>query len=150
MLGQHLSLVSCATNISDQELKVTNIISIAAYITYFLSILQINDFFTVSLILTIVMLIASALAFPLIEVVGRRKLLVPGTFTLTGSLLIMGITGCFSTKAATWIFLVSIFLWAFVYECTLGAVGFAFGAEIPSLPMRGTNVSLMGFTQMAW
>ncbi|KAH6888506.1 hypothetical protein B0T10DRAFT_562079 [Thelonectria olida] len=60
-----------------------------------------------------------------------------------------GSDGCFNTKAATWIFLVSVFVWGAIYQCTLGAVGFAFGAEVPSLPMRAPTVSFMGFSQMA-
>jgi hypothetical protein len=95
------------------------------------------------------MFASAVAAFPLIETVGRRKLLLPGTFALTAALLGIGICGCFNTKAAQWIFLVSVFVWGAIYQCTLGAVGFAFGAEIPSLTMRASTVSLMGFCQMA-
>lgn len=114
-----------------------------------MSLLEIDDYFTVTVVLTSVMLVSSAAAFPLIEMVGRRKLMIPGTYALTAALLVMGITGCFNTKAAVWVFLVSIFLWAVVYQCTLGAIGFAECAEVPSLPLRSSTVSLMGFSQMA-
>ncbi|EXJ80113.1 hypothetical protein A1O1_08255 [Capronia coronata CBS 617.96] len=122
---------------------------VLGFITYFMSLLEIHDFFTVTVVLSVVMLLSSMAAFPLIEAVGRRQLLIPGTFSLTAALLVMGITGCFSAKAAVWVFLVSVFLWAIVYQATLGAIGFAFGAEIPSLPLRSSSVSLMGFSQMA-
>ncbi|KIW64068.1 hypothetical protein, variant [Phialophora macrospora] len=122
---------------------------VLSFITYFMSLLGIDDFFLVTVILSVVMLLSSMAAFPLIEAVGRRQLLVPGTISLTVALLGMGITGCFTAKAATWVFLVSIFLWAIVYQATLGAIGFAFGAEVPSLPLRSSSVSLMGFSQMA-
>lgn len=114
-----------------------------------MSLVGIKDYFTVTVALTSVMLASSAAAFPLIEAVGRRKLMIPGTYSLTAALLVMGITGCFNTRAAVWVFLVSVFIWAVVYQCTLGAIGFAFGAEVPSLPLRSSTVSLMGFTQMA-
>ena len=129
--------------------RTSNLTRSIGFFTYFLSLLGIDDFFTVTLALSIVMTVACVAAFPLIETVGRRKLLVPGTFILTGSLLVIGICGCFNNKAATWVFLVSVFFWGAVYQCTLGAVGFAFGSEVPSLPMRAATVSLMGFSQMA-
>ncbi|KAK9311170.1 general substrate transporter [Lipomyces starkeyi] len=118
------------------------------FMTYFLSLIGINDFFSVTVALSCVMLVSSAAAFPLIEVFGRRKLLIPGTYSLTAALLVMGVTGCFDSRATVWVFLVSIFLWAVVYQSTLGAIGFAFGAEVPSLPLRSSTVSLMGFVQM--
>lgn len=95
------------------------------------------------------MFVSCILAFPLIEIVGRRKLILPGTFILTSTLLVIGICGCFNTKAANWVFLVSVFAWGAIYQCTLGGVGFALGGEIPSLTMRASTVSLMGFCQMA-
>jgi MFS family permease len=105
--------------------------TLTGFFTYFLSLLGIADYFTVTLALSIVMFISACASFPLIETVGRRKLLLPGTFALTGALLVFGICGCYSTKAATWVFLVAVFVWGAIYQCTLGAVGFAFGAELP-------------------
>ena len=72
-----------------------------------------------------------------------------GIYTITVLLLVEGICGCFTAKAATWTFVVSVFLFGVVYQCTLGNVGFALGAEIHSLPLRSTAVSLMVFCQMA-
>ena len=46
------------------------------YVTYFLSLIGVTDYFTVSVILYIVMLLSSLSAFILIEFVGRRTLLV--------------------------------------------------------------------------
>ena len=51
---------------------------ILGYITYFLGLLKIQENFTVSVVLYVVMLLSTISAFGLIEVVGRRPLLVWG------------------------------------------------------------------------
>lgn len=53
------------------------------YVTYFLSLLGIEGFFKASVALYCVMLASNLSAFALIEVVGRRPLLVGGMFALT-------------------------------------------------------------------
>lgn len=73
-----------------------------------------GDYFTVSLILFIVMLISNLAAFVLSEVLGRRTILVFGMFALTIFLVIMGIMGCIEVEGAIWVILVCIFLW---YDC---------------------------------
>lgn len=83
----------------------------AGYITYFLSLLNVSDFFTVSVVLYVVMLLSNLSAFVFADSVGRRTLLVPGIFALTFILLLMGIMGCVSASGAIWVILVCIFLW---------------------------------------
>lgn len=58
----------------------------------------------------------------------------------------MGIMGCITSSAAVWVILVCMFLWAIVYQLTIGAVGLAIGAELPSVLLRATTVSIVGFT----
>ena len=53
------------------------------YITYFMSLLGIKDYFTVSVVLYVVMLLSNIAAFPLIETAGRRPLLMYGMIVLT-------------------------------------------------------------------
>lgn len=56
---------------------------VLGYITYFLSLLGISEFFTVSVVLYCVMLLSNLSAFPLIETAGRRRLLITGMIFLT-------------------------------------------------------------------
>lgn len=84
---------------------------VLGYITYFLSLLGIQEFFTVSVVLYCVMLLSNMAAFPLTEMVGRRPLLVVGMVLLTFIELIMGIMGAVGNSAALWVTLVCIFLW---------------------------------------
>lgn len=91
---------------------------VLTYITYFLELIGVTNYFLVSLILYIVMLISNISAFFVVEVSGRRKLLVPGMIILTLICLVMGIMGCLTSKAAFWVSIVCIFLW-YVYSSPL-------------------------------
>ena len=122
-----------------------------------------KEYFTVSVVLYVVMLLSNFTAFVAIEKAGRRALLVPGIIALTLILLVMGICGCFTTSPALWIIIVCIFLWyllllpysinkltisrAIAYQLTIGAVGFAIGAEVSSPPLRSKVQGIVGVTQ---
>jgi hypothetical protein len=56
---------------------------VLGYITYFLSLLGITEYFKVSVALFVCMLVSNICAFPLIEVAGRRPLLLYGMIALT-------------------------------------------------------------------
>ncbi|KAL2106793.1 hypothetical protein VUR80DRAFT_6210 [Thermomyces stellatus] len=120
---------------------------VLGYITYFLSLIGIEEYFKASVALYCVMLASNLSAFVLIEMVGRRPLLVIGIFVLTLIELIMGIMGVVDNEAALWVALVCIFLWAVFYQVSVGAVGFAVGSEIASPPLRPATVSAVGLTQ---
>ncbi|KAF2811807.1 MFS general substrate transporter [Mytilinidion resinicola] len=125
---------------------------VLGYVTYFLELIGVTEYFTVSTVLYAVMLLANISAFFFIETTGRRPLIVYGTAVLTLLLLVMGIVGCVSTSAAKWAVVVLIFLWSIVFQLTLGAIGFAIGSEISSLPLRASTQSIIGVTQgfMGW
>lgn len=120
---------------------------VLGYVTYFLSLIGVTKYFTVSVVLYVVMLLSNLSAFFFVEVAGRRTLLIPGVIILTMFLLLMGIMGCIHTDGAMWFSVVCIFIWAIVYQLTIGAVGFAFGSEISHLPLRPTVQSIIGITQ---
>ena len=56
---------------------------VLGYITYFLSLLGIEEYFKVSVALYCCMLASNVSAFPLIETAGRRPLLLMGIVSLT-------------------------------------------------------------------
>ena len=138
------TMIACLPSLAQQLIGAAFVLG---FVTYFISLLKLEHYFTISLVLYIVMLLSNLSAFFLIEVVGRRVLLVPGMFVLTLTLLIMGIMGCIGTTAATWVVLVCIFFWSIAYQVTTGAIGFALGSEIASLPLRASTQSLLAFTQ---
>ncbi|KIW42677.1 uncharacterized protein PV06_06203 [Exophiala oligosperma] len=122
---------------------------VLGYITYFMELINVSHFFTVSVVLYVIMLLSNISAFFVIEYVGRRKLLVYGIIGLTLTELLMGIMGCVSASGAIWVILVSIFLWAIIYQMTVGAVGFALASEVPTPRLRPATMSLVGFSQGA-
>ncbi|CAK7201577.1 hypothetical protein SEUCBS139899_004283 [Sporothrix eucalyptigena] len=120
---------------------------VLGYITYFLSLLHIENYFTVSVVLYVCMFLSNCSAFPLIEVVGRRPLMLIGIFALTLIELIMGIMGVVNNAAALWVTLVCIFLWAVFYQVSVGAVGLAIASEMATPRLRPITISLVGCMQ---
>lgn len=89
--------------------------------TYFLDLLGIKEYFDASIVLYVIMLLSSAAAFPLSEMIGRRTLIVPSQFVLCFFLLLMGIMGCIPNQTkAGWAIVVFIYLWAIVYQLSIG------------------------------
>ncbi|KAF2172696.1 hypothetical protein M409DRAFT_49238 [Zasmidium cellare ATCC 36951] len=119
---------------------------VVGYTTYFLGLLRVHEFFTVSLILQTVMLLSNLVSFFAIEALGRRILLNWGVRLLTACLLIIGVMGCVDSTAALWAAIVMFFVWAVVYQLTLGPVVYAVGTEVVSPPLRPIVQSLFSAT----
>lgn len=119
---------------------------VLGYITYFLDLIGISNYFTVSVVLYVIMLLSSLEAFPFIEIFGRRPLLLFGICGLTVVLLLMSIMGFVHTSGAVWVVLVCIFLWAIIYQLTIGAVGFALAYEVATPQLRPMTASIVGFS----
>ena len=156
VLGKRIEVLALMNNQTDHA---------TGYITYFMSLLGVTDFFTVSVVLFVVMLVTNISAFFFIEQVGRRAILFWGMVALTLIELIMGIMGFVNNSAALWVILVSIFLWsvslrhlrgspltldrAIAYQLSIGAMGLALATELPTPRLRAPTVSLVGMTQGA-
>lgn len=138
------TMIACLPALAQQLIGAAFVLG---YVTYFLSLLGISHFFTVSLVLYVVMLLSNVCAFFLVEILGRRTLMVPGMVVLTIVLFIMGTMGCLDSVASTWVSVVCIFLWSIAFQVTVGAIGFALGSEVASLPLRASTESLLTFTQ---
>ncbi|CAK7228045.1 hypothetical protein SEUCBS140593_006783 [Sporothrix eucalyptigena] len=122
---------------------------VLGYITYFLDLIGVSNYFTVSVVLYVIMLLSNLTAFPFIEIFGRRPLLLFGMLGLTAVLLLMGIMGFVKTSGAVWVVLVCIFLWAIIYQLTIGAIGFALAYEVATPQLRPMTASIVGFSQGA-
>jgi MFS family permease len=85
------------------------------YVTYFLELIGITQAFNVTVAVFVVNLGATFLAFGLIEVLGRRALIIPGSFAITVTCLVIGICGSLplTNKAAQWVIVVGEFFWYF-------------------------------------
>lgn len=119
--------------------------------TYFLDLIGIENFFDASIVLYVVMLLSSAAAFPLSEIVGRRTMIVPAQFVLCFFLLLIGIMGCIpDQKKAGWAILVFIYLWAIVYQLSIGATGFVLASEVATLRLRAVTQALVTMSNGVW
>jgi len=142
------TLTAILATSSQQMLGATFVIG---YATYFLKLIGIHDYFDASVTLYGVMLLASMTAFPLVETVGRRDLLVWPQSALCLILLIIGILGCIpDAKRATWGIVVCIYLWAIVYQVSVGATGFVLASEIASPRLRGETQGLVTICNATW
>ncbi|CAO3692873.1 unnamed protein product [Umbelopsis ramanniana] len=124
---------------------------VTGYVTYFLQLIGISQSFLVSVVLFVFMMMSTLASFPLVEIVGRRTMIVPAVFALTLINLLIGIMGCLSnTVAAGWVILVLIFLWAIVYQCSIGAVGFVLASEVATLHLRAATQGLVTVSNCVW
>ncbi len=122
-----------------------------AYATYFFELIGVKDYFLTSCLLYVVMVVSTCAAFPLVEIVGRRALIVPSLFVLSGILVIMGICGCFpNSDVALWGIVVMMYIWALVYQVSIGASGFVLASEVTTLRLRATTQALVTAMNGVW
>jgi len=142
------TLTAILATSSQQMLGATFVIG---YATYFLKLIGIEDYFDASVTLYGIMLLASMSAFPLVETVGRRTLLVWPQFALCLILFLIGLLGCIpEAKRATWGIVVFIYLWAIIYQVSVGATGFVLASEIASPRLRGSTQGLVTVCNATW
>jgi hypothetical protein len=124
---------------------------VIGYATYFFELIGIKDYFAASIALYVVMLIASTAAFPLTEIFGRRFLIVKPQFVLCLMLLIIGILGCVPNKVrASWGIVGMLYVWAMIYQLSIGATGFVLASEIATMRLRAATQGLITITNSVW
>ncbi|OJJ08542.1 hypothetical protein ASPVEDRAFT_57601 [Aspergillus versicolor CBS 583.65] len=147
-LNRKRTLTAIFTASGQQMIGATFVIG---YSTYFLDLLKVKDYFNASVVLYVVMLLASMGAFPLTEIVGRRTMLVIPQFVLCCMLLLIGILGCVpDQRKANWPIIVFIYIWAIIYQLSIGAVGFVLASEIATVRLRSTTQGLVTITNAVW
>lgn len=141
-----LTAIFCASG--QQMIGATFVIG---YSTYFLELIGISNYFGAAVALYVIMLVASTAAFPLTEVFGRRSLIVWPQFVLCAMLLLIGIMGCVpNQKAAGWGIVAFIYVWAIIYQLSIGATGFVLASEIATMRLRGATQGLITITNACW
>jgi hypothetical protein len=124
---------------------------VIGYATYFFELIGIKNYFAASIALYIVMLLASTAAFPLTEIFGRRFLIVGPQFVLCLMLLIIGILGCVPDKTrAGWGIVAMLYVWALIYQLSIGATGFVLASEIATMRLRAATQGLITITNSVW
>ncbi|KAL4885932.1 putative MFS transporter [Aspergillus karnatakaensis] len=124
---------------------------IIGYATYFLDLIGVKDHFDASIVLYVVMLLSTMTAFPLTEILGRRTMIIIPQFLLCCMLLLIGILGCVPDHGkASWGIIVFIYIWAIIYQFSIGPVGFVLASEIATVRLRSTTQGLVTITNAAW
>ncbi|KAK9242151.1 general substrate transporter [Lipomyces tetrasporus] len=124
---------------------------VIGYATYFFQLIGIKNYFGASIALYVVMLLASTAAFPLTEIYGRRFLIVGPQFMLCFMLLLIGILGCVPNKTrASWGVVAMLYIWALIYQLSIGATGFVLASEIATMRLRGATQGLITITNSLW
>ena len=124
---------------------------VIGYATYFFELIHVKDYFDASVALYIVMLLSSMAAFPLTETLGRRTLIVWPQFALCFLLLVIGILGCVPNQTqATWGIIAFIYLWAIIFQLSIGATGFVLASEIATMRLRGATQGLVTISNAVW
>ncbi|KAJ4077881.1 hypothetical protein BFJ70_g16431 [Fusarium oxysporum] len=124
---------------------------VIGYATYFFELIGIKNYFGASIALYVVMLVASTAAFPLTEIFGRRFLIVGPQFVLCLMLLIMGILGCVPDKTkASWGIVGMLYVWALIYQLSIGATGFVLASEIATMRLRAATQGFITITNSIW
>lgn len=124
---------------------------VIGYATYFFELIGIKDYFRASVALYVVMLLASTAAFPLTEIYGRRFLIVGPQFMLCFMLLIIGILGCVPNRGqASWGIVALLYVWALIYQLSIGATGFVLASEIATMRLRAATQGLITITNSLW
>ncbi|KAJ5592218.1 MFS transporter [Penicillium hordei] len=124
---------------------------VVGHATYFLDLIGVKDYFDASIVLYVLMLLASMGAFPLSEIVGRRTMIVIPQTVLCCVLLLIGILGCVpNQEKASWAIIVFIYIWSIIYQLSIGAVGFVLASEIATVRLRSATQGLVTITNAAW
>lgn len=124
---------------------------VIGYATYFFELIGIRSYFGASIALYVVMLVTSLSVFPLTEIYGRRFLIVGPQFVLCFMLLIIGILGCVPDKAkASWGIVALLYIWAIIYQLSIGATGFVLASEIATMRLRAATQGLITITNSVW
>ncbi|RMJ10737.1 hypothetical protein CDV36_009624 [Fusarium kuroshium] len=162
LLGVNVQLEAECFNTANRKRTFTAIFAASAqqmigatfvigYATYFFELIGIKDYFGASVALYVVMLLASTAAFPLTEIYGRRFLIVGPQFMLCLMLLIIGILGCVpNQRKASWGIVALLYVWALIYQLSIGATGFVLASEIATMRLRAATQGLITITNSLW
>ncbi|RSH79088.1 uncharacterized protein EHS24_002020 [Apiotrichum porosum] len=119
---------------------------VTTYLTYFFQVAGAPE--TISLNLGMmsfsVQLLGNIFSFFLIDRLGRRTILVWGLFSMTVVLIVIGIAWAVRTPASLWVMVAFMTVWAFLYQASIGAVGYALASEIPSARLRPATIGIAG------
>ncbi|KAL3457558.1 general substrate transporter, partial [Aspergillus heterothallicus] len=119
---------------------------VLGYMGYFMQLggLDGDQAFDISVGITGAMAVGNMLSWPLVDRLGRRGLILSGLLFCTVSLLLIGALGCFPEKGRPVLLAQVAFmaLWGFMYQASIGSIGYTLVTEVPTSSLRNLTQSL--------
>ncbi|KAH0544446.1 hypothetical protein FGG08_001473 [Glutinoglossum americanum] len=121
---------------------------VTGYQTYYLQLagLPVDQTYTLTGANFAVMLVGNCIGMYLCERVGRRPIMLWGSYGLTILLIFIGVLGSIPVHATVYPQVVFMSLWGLAYQVTIGAVGWAVSAEVSTPRLRGATQALCTMT----
>ncbi|KAL2841030.1 general substrate transporter [Aspergillus pseudoustus] len=119
---------------------------VLGYMGYFMQLggLDGTQVFDISVGITGAMAVGNMVSWPLVDRMGRRGLILSGLLFCTVSLLLIGALGCFPEKGRPVLLAQVAFmaLWGFMYQASIGSIGYTLVAEVPTSSLRNLTQAL--------
>lgn len=147
--GQHLKRTTAAFLACASQMFCGTIF-VVGYIPYFLTLAGISHPFNWNMYLFTVNLLANIASFWTVEQFGRRNIIVGGLGLLTIVNLSIGGLNVSPTIPKLYATIALIYIWAALYQMSIGALGFAFASEVGSLPLRQITQSIITMANAFW
>ncbi|KAK9342923.1 general substrate transporter [Lipomyces starkeyi] len=130
------TLLSCM-GFACQQLVGASFMS--GYMSYYFVLAGVHNPFGISQMVYSVQLLGNMCAWPLVERVGRRRILLCGMVFMKATLVVIG--GVSTVHGQTALKIVVSFLWS-VYQMTAGSIVFAIAGETPTPRLRQKTFAL--------
>ncbi|KAH7123244.1 general substrate transporter [Dactylonectria estremocensis] len=127
------TLIICMVYISQQFIGVN---FIGGYLAYYFRLAGVNNALGVAQAAYAIQLVGNIAAWPLVDRVGRRPMIVGGCITITAGLLVIGGVSTVNSQEALKATVALMVIWGFLYQMTLGATAYSVGGETPSMQLR--------------
>ena len=129
---------------------------VLGYMSYFMQLggMSTQDSFDTSVGITGLMVVGNITGWFWIEKFGRRATALWGTIILCINLFLIGILASINAQGAIWGQVAFMAVWGFVYQGTIGSVGWTISTETPTSRLRMPTASLgammNGLSQCIW
>jgi hypothetical protein len=127
---------------------LSGIIFVLGYQSYYYQLIGFSakKSFLFSMLNNIVQFIANILSWFMIDISGRRPLIVWGQLLCAITLFILGGTSLPGTQPGYLATVAFMFVWGFIYQLTLGTVAWSVVAELASFRLKSRTQGLANFT----
>lgn len=147
--GQHLKRTTAAFLAAASQM-FCGVIFVVGYIPYFLTLAGIPNPFNWNMYLFTVNLLANLASFWTVEQFGRRNIIVYGLGLMALVNICIGGLNVGPNTPKLYATIALTYVWAALYQMSIGALGFTFASEVGSLPLRQVTQSIITMSNAFW